>query len=130
MILVEKITLPNDLVLEIWDASRSIAIDTTKVELVVKLPIEVNPSYFDKPEQYNKAIEAFGNQVLFEYRNERTFVNNSEKNAVFQNLLESFKKAALHYLSRRSFPQNFVVYRYKDLEKTPYKHRHFLSQVS
>ena len=41
MKLVEKIPLPNKLVVEVWDGSRSIAEDITKVLMLIKINVEV-----------------------------------------------------------------------------------------
>ena len=50
MTLSEEIRLPNGLVAEIWDGSRMIAADTATVILVVKIPVDVKPEYFEDPE--------------------------------------------------------------------------------
>ena len=49
---LEKITLPNGLHLDVWDASRRIAADTTKVELVIKMNIPFAADHFAEEDHY------------------------------------------------------------------------------
>ena len=44
MILIEKIPMPNGLTVEVWDKSVSIAADTSKVALLIRVPVELRPS--------------------------------------------------------------------------------------
>ena len=44
----EKIPLSNGLVLIIWDNSREIAADTTKVELVAQMEVTFEPASFSQ----------------------------------------------------------------------------------
>jgi hypothetical protein len=44
MMIVEKIPMPNGLTVEVWDKSVSIAADITKVELLVRIRVELLPS--------------------------------------------------------------------------------------
>jgi len=122
MKLIEEISLPNDLTVEVWDRSRLIAADTAKVELYIRMKVDLHPSYFIRPEHYEMVKKVFGSQIFFEHRKERAFVNNREKSAVFQELLESFKKDSLPYLSKLSFPRSFSLSKYWDIEKNRYKY--------
>ena len=122
MRLVEKILLPHLQTLEVWDLSRPIATDTTKVALFMSMKIDVHPSYFLQSEHFERVIEVFGPELFFEHRRERAFVKNREKDAVFQELLESFKKDMIPYLSKPMFPQSFARSKYRDIEKNRYKY--------
>jgi hypothetical protein len=122
MKLVEEIPLPNHLTVEIWDKSRPIAADTTKVEIAIRMKVDLRPSYFMKPEYFELVKTVFGSQIFFEYTMERSFVNHREKDAVFQELLVSFKKDTLPYLSKPAFPRSFALSRYREIEKNRYKY--------
>jgi hypothetical protein len=130
MILVEEIPMPNDPIVEIWDKSVSIAADTTKVALLIRIRVELRPSYFIKADHYELVRKIMGPEIFFEYKKERTFVRDREKNVVFQELLDNFKKNSLPYLSRPSFPSSFALSKYRDIEKNSYKYRSFLGDNS
>ncbi len=130
MVLIEKIPMPNGLTVEVWDKSVSIADDTTKVELLIRIRIELQPSYFAKSDHYERVRKIMGTEIFFEYRKERAFVRDREKNVVFQELLDDFKKNSLSYLSRASFPASYALSKYRDIEKNSYKYSSFLRDGS
>ncbi len=122
MELIEEIRLPNNLKVEVWDQSRPIASDTTKVDLYIRLKVDLKPSYFIEREHYEKVRKVFGPEIFFEYRMGRAFVNSRKKDAIFQELLEMFKENTLPYLSKPAFPRNLVLSKYRDIEKNHYKY--------
>jgi hypothetical protein len=123
MTLFEEITLPNGLVAEIWDGSRMIAADTTTVVLVVKIPVELKQEYFEDLAACRKTATVFGSPLVYEYRNERTFVAAGEREALFGEFLAGFKKDVLPYVSKEQFPKRFVLSKYHEIMKDPWKHR-------
>ncbi len=128
MVLVEKIAMPNGLTAEVWDASVSIAADTTKVELLVKIGIKLQPSYFAKYDHYEIVRKIMGPEIFFEYNRERTFVRDEEKELLFRELLDNFKRTSLPYLSKSSFPRSFALSKYVDIEKNSYKYSPFVGK--
>ncbi len=130
MILVEEIPMPNGLIVEIWDKSVSIAADTTKVALLIRIRVELQPSYFTKPDHYELVRKIMGPEIFFEQKRERAFVRDKEKDVVFQELLDNFKKTSLPYLSKSSFPRSFALSKYWDIEKNSYKYSSFLGDNS
>ncbi|MGA3206748.1 MAG: hypothetical protein ABSE05_02865 [Syntrophales bacterium] len=130
MALVEKIPMPNGLTVEVWDKSVSIAADITKVALLIRIRVELQPSYFTKPDHYGMVRRIMGPEILLEYKKERTFVRDREKDVVFQELLDNFKKTSLPYLSRPSFPASFALSKYWYIEKNSYKYSSFLGDKS
>ena len=60
MILVEEISMPKGLKVEIWDKSISIAADTTKVALLIRVRVELQPSYFTKAYHYDMVRKIMG----------------------------------------------------------------------
>ena len=130
MILVEEIPMPNGLIVEIWDKSVSIAADTTKVALLIRIRVELRPSYFTKPDHHELVRKIMGPEIFFEYKKERAFVRDKEKDVVFQELLDNFKKNSLPYLSKSSFPRSFALSKYWDIEKNSYKYSSFLGDNS
>lgn len=122
MILFEEIMLPNGLAAEIWDGSRLIAADTTTVVLVVKIPVALKEEYFEDPAACRKTAEIFGSPLLYEYRNERAFVLDGEREALFREFLVNFKKDVLPYVSKDHFPKRFVLSKYHEIVKDPWKY--------
>ena len=128
MNLVEKISLPNELEVEIWDASREIAEDTTLVKLVIKMKIEIRENYFEDPEHFRQVRQVFGTEQLYEYEKERTFVNTVDKEKVFDELLGDFKRDSIPYLGRQNFPLRFAQSKYTEIQKHYYRYRHLLEK--
>jgi hypothetical protein len=123
--LVEEIPLPNGLKVEVWDQSIPIAVNTSKVELLIRIKVELQLSYFIKPEHFEIVREIMGPEIFYEYKKQRPFVNNKEKDAVFRELVDTFKQDSLPYLARQKFPHNFALSKYWDIEKNRYKYSRF-----
>ena len=123
MNLFKTIPLPNGLSMEIWDASRPIAVDTVKVGLAIKVKIAIKPEYFENPDQFEATKKIFGPELIFEYNKERTFVDKDSKEAVFTELLNEFKENSLDYISRPTFPSKMAKSKYLDIQKHPYKYQ-------
>jgi hypothetical protein len=122
MNLFEEIRLPNGLAAEVWDGSRMIAADTTTVVLVVKIPVDLKQEYFEDAAACRKTAEIFGSPLVYEYRNERTFVPAGEREALFNEFLANFKKDILPYVSKAHFPKRFVLSKYNEMIKDPWKY--------
>ena len=123
MQLFEHIPLPNGLVAEVYDLSSPIAADTTKVEMVIKIKVELRPDYFSAPAHFEQTRKIFGSDIFYEYRMGQSFVNTEEKEKVFGALLDSFKKDSLPYLSGEKFPGRLAMSKYTEILKNPYKYR-------
>ena len=120
---IEKINLANGLVLDVWDCSRSIAPDTDKVELYVTTTVSLDPSFFAEPIQYETTLKHFGETILFEYRNGRTFVARDDSETVFRQFMDTFRQNVLPYLNTADFPRRFVLSKYRDILNNPFKYR-------
>ena len=126
---VENLSLPNGLSMDVWDASRQIAADTVKVELVIKMDVTFQSSHFEQEDHYLKTRRVFGPVGNYEYRKERTFVHNSETETVFRNLLDDFKKDALPYLAKDEFPWKFSQSKYRAILQNWYKYKDRLGNI-
>ena len=118
----EEIRLPNGLAAEIWDASRLIAADTASVVLVVRIPVAVKRDYFEEQTDWEKTRRVFGSEIVFEYRNERTFVPAGERDALYEEFLAAFKKDVLPYVSKEHFPGRYVLSKHREIVKDPWKY--------
>ena len=128
MNLVETISLPNELMVEIWDASREIAEDTTLVKLVIRMKVEIREDYFEDPEHFRQVRSVFGTEEFYRYEKERTFVNTVDKEKVFNEMLEDFKRDSIPYLGRPNFPERFAKTKHDEIQKHYYKYRHILDK--
>ncbi len=123
MNLVDTIELPNGLKMEIWNASRLIAADTVKVDLIIRIKVGLRPEYFPSPDQFELTRKIFGPEVVFEYRKERSFIAKDLRDSTFDKLLEEFRSTSLDYISKPNFPSRFALSKYMDVKKNPYKYK-------
>lgn len=115
MVLVEKIFVSDNIIAEVWDQSRVIASNTTRVDILFRIKFDLMPSYFDNMEHFEQVRKVYGTQIFHEYRMGKSFVTHSEKSAVVEILLESFKNNSLPYLSKPTFPRHLVLSKYMDI---------------
>jgi len=118
----ERVRLSNGLTLEIWDYSRPIAADTTKVELVAQIEVEFRPEFFQQRERHEKLVRTLGPKGVYEYRKARTFVNNNEREKVFDDLLKNFRENTLPYLEKADFPRKFAKSKLREIEEHWYRY--------
>lgn len=128
MNLIEEMPLTNNLVVEVWDKSREIAADTTLVKLIIKIKVEMKEEYFGDPEHFDQVMKVFGPEIYYEYKKERTFVNNEDKEKVFNELSDAFKRDTLPYIARPNFPSRFALSKHLDIQNNFYKYRHLLTK--
>ncbi|MBN1381237.1 MAG: hypothetical protein JXA41_06155 [Deltaproteobacteria bacterium] len=120
---VDKIPLTNGLTVEVFDLSRLIAADTTKVELLFKIEIKMDKAFFSSDDQYELTRRIFGDILYYEYKMERTFVDNTDRQTIFNEFMDTFKKDSLPYLSHKDFARRFCLSKYSDIVKHPYKYQ-------
>ena len=123
MKLYEQIQMPNGLTAEVYDLSRQIAADTSRVEMIISIRVALRPDYFAEPSQFEQTRAVFGEEIVFEHRMGQSFVSNDQKDSVFRALLENFKQASLHYLSNPKFRNRFAASKYREILQNPYKYR-------
>ncbi len=119
--LVDKIALPNGLVLELYDYSRRVAGDRWFVGLLSRIPIEVSREDFASVAQeqglYEEFIRQQGQPIYFEMKKERNFIDQREKDQIFRQLLDELRQHALSYMGHRSFARGFIRQRVRDFEE-------------
>ena len=119
MELIEKITLPNGLVVEIHDGSRLIAQDTVLVSMAVRMEVVLEERFFEDAARFRDVKTVFGPVLAYEYRKERTFTSPERSRTVFSELLEDFRKDVLPYLGRPQFAERFCRAKYREIEENP-----------
>jgi len=123
MELIEAIHLPNGLVLTINDLSRRIAADTVKVEVSFQAKVHVQKSFFASADDYLKLTKFFGEELTYEHKLERSFVSDAEEASVRNELLETFKKNSLHYLSSPNFARKMTLSVLREIKQNPFKYQ-------
>ena len=123
MKLLEEIELANGLKLEIFDLSRSIAADTVKVEISFQTKISLKESFFTKNEDYVLVKSILGEELAYEHTLERTFVNKNNEDATRNELINTFRKNSLEYLSNANFAQKMALSKLREIKADPYKYR-------
>jgi hypothetical protein len=117
--LLEKITLPNGLILEIWDTSRLMAGDRWLVSLLAKVEVTVLPEYFspldDGEQAYQDLVAAHGNSLVFTQEKVRPFVDEKETKDMLTRLCQRIKDNLVAYLGNPKFASRYVLKKYGDL---------------
>ena len=117
--LLEKITLPNGLILEIWDTSRLMAGDRWLVSLLAKVEVTVLPEYFspldDGEQAYQDLVAAHGTSLVFTQEKVRPFVDEKETKDMLTRLCQRIKDNLVAYLGNPKFASLYVLKKYGDL---------------
>ena len=107
-VMFETQKLPNGLSVEFYDYSRKLAGDRWLVGLLVKIPMKVTRQDFvdfsDPDGKFEEFISQNGENVFFELKKERNFIDEKKKDEVFSNLLSNLKDHTLSYLGHKDFP--------------------------
>jgi hypothetical protein len=108
--LIEKIDLPNNLMLELHDYSRRVAGDRWLVGLLARIPIEISEEDFaGRPQElYKDFLKEQGPVIYFELKKEKNFIDEKEKDQVFNQMLNELKEYALSYMGHKSFAKGFI----------------------
>ena len=118
--LIETITLPNGLILELWDKSRPMAGDRWLISLLAKVEVPVLPEYFstlDNGEQaYRDLLAAYGDPLVFIQEKNRHFVDEKDTKDVLAGICKRFKDNLLSYLGNPRFALLYVMKKYGDLQ--------------
>jgi len=122
--LIETITLPNGLILELWDKSRPMAGDRWLISLLAKIEVPVLPEYFstlDNGEQaYRDLLAAYGDPLVFTQEKTRHFVDEKDTKNMLAELCQRFKDNLLSYLGNPRFASLYVMKKYGDLQDRQY----------
>ena len=116
--LIETMELKNSMKLNFYDASRRIAGDRWLISLIVRMEIPVVEVLINDEgksmDNLGEIKKMLGEKVLFEQKRERIFVEESEKQAVFEELYNLFVDSVLDYLSNNAFPKRYVLKKYRE----------------
>ncbi len=119
--LIDKVKLENGLTLEIYDLSRQVAGDRWLVSFVARIDVAVTPEYFEGQGSENPSLDAVrkavGEKATYRYEKSRHFIEETEKEEVFNRLKERFVETTLPYFSSANFPRNVILSRYREVQE-------------
>ena len=118
--LIETITLPNGLILELWDNSRPMAGDRWRIALLAKVEVPVIPEYFstlnNSEQAYRDLLAGYSDPLVFTQEKTRSFVDEKNIQSVLAELCQRFKDNLLSYLGNPRFASLYVMKKYGDLQ--------------
>ncbi len=107
MEIIERCDLPNGLTVEFLDASRKVAGDRWYVGLVTRIPVPVSRDDLlalpEGPKLADEFLEKTGGIITFELKKERNFIDEREKDRIFEGIHSRLKAHVLDYLAHESF---------------------------
>ncbi len=118
---IKKIELGENIFLEIYDASKKLAGDRWQVLMVARIKLSVSETLMAAGDQLAEELDdlkaVLEKTVVFEQKSKRIFIASSEKDKIFDELLNGFIKTSLPYLSRPEFPRRFVYKKYREAKE-------------
>ena len=125
--LIKTMDLENSMQLNFYDASRKIAGDRWQISLIVRMEIPITDVLIkdpgQSPQSVNEIKTVLGENVLFEQKRDRNFIDNAQKEEMFKNLYDTFLNSTLVYLSNEAFPRKYIAKKYKEaVEKGSWYH--------
>jgi len=116
--LIKEEHLDNGITLRLYDASKGMIGDRWLVALEVNAIVPVNDKLLSEetvsPEELTKIRQVLGEEVVFEQKRERYFIDEQEKQTVFDQILESWLSSSQAYISHQEFPIRFVKKCFKE----------------
>ena len=116
--LIKTMELKNVMTLNFYDASRPLSGDRWLISLIVRMEIPVVEALINDEGKSMDGVDeikkVLGEKVLFEQKRDRFFVEESEKQTVFEEVYNSFIDSVLGYLSNKAFPKRYVLKKYRE----------------
>ena len=125
--LIKTIDLENGMQLNIFDGSRKLAGDRWMVTMIARIEIPVSEVLIQDGQQSKESVneikKVLGEKVLFEQKRERIFVDETDKETIFEEVYDIFLNSTLTYLSNEEFPKRYVLKKYREeVEKDSWYH--------
>jgi hypothetical protein len=119
--LIKTMDLENGMQLNFYDASRKLVGDRWMISLVVRMEIPVADVLIKDPDQSTQSVNeiksVLGENVLFEQKRERNFIDEAQKDEMFKELYDTFVNSTFVYLSNEAFPRKYIAKKYKEAVK-------------
>jgi hypothetical protein len=119
--LIKSIELSNGLKLDFYDISRKLAGDRWYVGLIARIDIPLIDSLLTNQHLSHYSVEeirnTLGESVRFQQKRERHYIDEREKDDLLNNLMDSFIKRTLNYLSLPDFPGKYILKEFQTYRK-------------
>jgi hypothetical protein len=116
--LIKTIDFENGMQLNIFDGSRKLAGDRWLVTMIDRIEIPVSEVLIQDRQQSKESVDeiikVLGEKVLFDQKRERIFVNETEKEIIFEEVCDIFLNSTFTYLSNKMIPQRYVLKKYRE----------------
>ena len=116
--IIKRIELDNDQTLVISDLSRKISEDAYVVIMTANIEIQIKRELFSfdplSDFKFQDILTTLGDNVIYEYKVERNFIMDNEKEGVFEKLVNDFWDNLGQYVSKPAFPGKAILKEYKD----------------
>jgi hypothetical protein len=111
--LMKRMELSNGLKLDFYDISRKLAGDRWYVGMIARIDVPLTELLITSQPFSNYSVEeirnALGETVRFQEKRERYYIDEQEKDALLQIMMDSFIKTTLNYFSHSDFPVKYVL---------------------
>ena len=118
---IKSIELSNGLKLDFYDISRKLAGDRWYVGLIARIDIPLIDSLLTNQHLSHYSVEgirnALGESVRFQQKRERHYIDKREKDDLLNDLMDSFIKRTLNYLSLPDFPGKYILNEFQTYRK-------------
>ena len=119
--LIKSIELSNGLKLDFYDISRKLAGDRWYVGLIARIDIPLIDSLLTNQHLSHYSAEeirnTLGESVRFQQKRERHYIDEREKDDLLNDLMDSFIKRTLNYLSLPDFPGKYILKEFQTYRK-------------
>ena len=119
--LIKTIELSNGLKLDFYDISRKLAGDRWYVGLIARIDIPLIDSLLTNQHLSHYSVEeirnTLGESVRFQQKRERHYIDEQEKDDLLNDLMDSFIKRTLNYLSLPDFPGKYILKEFQTYRK-------------
>ena len=118
---IQTIELSNGLKLDFYDISRKLAGDRWYVGLIAQIDIPLIDSLLTNQHLSQYSVEEIrnmlGKSVRFQQKRERHYIDEREKDDLLNDLMDSFIKRTLNYLSLPDFPGKYILKEFQTYRK-------------
>ena len=119
--LIKTIELSNGLKLDFYDLSRKLAGDRWYVGMLAQIDIQLIDSLLTNQHLSHYSVEeirnTLGESVRFQQKRERHYIDEREKDDLLNDLMDSFIKRTLNYLSLPDFPGKYILKEFQTYRK-------------
>jgi len=119
--LIKTIELRNGLKLYFYDISRKLAGDRWYVGVIARIDIPLIDSLLTNQHLSQYSVEeirnTLGESVYFQQKRERHYIDEREKDDLLKDLMDSFIKRTLNYLSLPDFPGKYILKEFQAYRK-------------